>query len=131
MPPRSGACSRTRRGRGRGRGGDVAQLVVIVSSLQRGDVTKDDEFPQVRLTAAEIRRREPAGVAPPTEEEPPEDFVAEGAIPDPLPAPEEREPIELLMDVLALCAVIDRERRAYRSIPTERIREVITTGWQR
>lgn len=34
---------------------DVAQLTVTYRSLQRGEVTKDEEFPPPRVTAAEIR----------------------------------------------------------------------------
>jgi hypothetical protein len=33
---------------------DVAQLVVIFQSIQRGEVTADDEFPAPRVTAEEI-----------------------------------------------------------------------------
>lgn len=33
---------------------DVAQLVVTYKSLQRGEITRDEEFPPVRVTAAEI-----------------------------------------------------------------------------
>ena len=41
---------------------DVAQLGVIYQSVQRGEVTKDDEFPPQRVTADEItqRRKAPA-----------------------------------------------------------------------
>lgn len=34
---------------------DVAQLGVIFKSLQRGEVTRDEEFPSERVTAAEIK----------------------------------------------------------------------------
>jgi hypothetical protein len=39
---------------------DVAQLTVTFRSLQRGEVTVDEEFPQQRVTAAEIAAQAPA-----------------------------------------------------------------------
>ena len=37
---------------------DVAQLITIYQSLQQGTVTKEEEFPPVRVTAAEIASAE-------------------------------------------------------------------------
>jgi len=47
----------TRLGRPKGRWDehDVAQLLVIAQSLKRGEVTVDEEFPSVRVTADEIK----------------------------------------------------------------------------
>lgn len=42
------------RKRGQWDAGDVASLVVLFQSLQRGEVTVDEEFPQARLTAADL-----------------------------------------------------------------------------
>jgi hypothetical protein len=39
---------------------DVAQLLVTYKSLQRGEVTVDEEFPPQRVTAAEITGQKPA-----------------------------------------------------------------------
>lgn len=46
---------------------DVAQLTVTYRSLQRGEVTRDDEFPPERVTAAEITAQ---AAAPPADAEP-------------------------------------------------------------
>jgi hypothetical protein len=40
---------------------DLAQLLVTFTSLQRGEVTRDEEFPPQRVTAAEITKEKPAG----------------------------------------------------------------------
>lgn len=42
------------RKRGQWDAGNVASLVVLFQSLQRGEVTVDEEFPQARLTAADL-----------------------------------------------------------------------------
>ncbi len=53
---------------------DVAQLTVTYRSLQRGEVTRDEEFPPQRVTAAEVlRNREPElpeGPAPTVDPQP-------------------------------------------------------------
>ncbi|MGY1500840.1 hypothetical protein ACW4TU_30385 [Streptomyces sp. QTS52] len=48
---------------------DLAQLEVIFESIRRGEVTVDEEFPQQRVTAVEIRQQhdEQAGQQTPTE----------------------------------------------------------------
>lgn len=45
---------------------DVAQLQIIYQSIQRGEVTVDEEFPQQRVTVAEIKQQatEPTPPAP-------------------------------------------------------------------
>jgi len=40
---------------------DVAQLTVIYKSIRNGEVSKDDEFPQQRVTADELTRSTPTG----------------------------------------------------------------------
>lgn len=50
------------RKRGQWDAGNVASLVVLFQSLQRGDVTVEDEFPQTRLTAADLTQPD-AGAA--------------------------------------------------------------------
>jgi len=47
---------------------DVAQLGVTFKSLQRGEVTKDEEFPPARVTAAEILEDAPPGAGIPRDE---------------------------------------------------------------
>jgi hypothetical protein len=44
---------------------DVAQLIVTFKSLQRGEITAEDEFPQPRVTAAEI-----TGTGAPSQDKP-------------------------------------------------------------
>lgn len=51
------------RKRGQWDAGNVASLVVLFQSLQRGEVTVDEEFPQARLTAADL------GAAPVSDED--------------------------------------------------------------
>jgi hypothetical protein len=46
---------------------DVAQLLVTYKSLQRGEVTIEDEFPAERVTLAEITRPTPEPVSAPEE----------------------------------------------------------------
>ncbi len=53
------------RKRGQWDAGDVASLVVLYQSLQRGEVGVEEEFPQTRLTAADL-----TGAAPVVDEEP-------------------------------------------------------------
>lgn len=53
---------------------DVAQLGVTFKSLQRGEVTKDEEFPPQRVTAAEIVAAAPAKQDP---DEDPEGWLAD------------------------------------------------------
>lgn len=43
---------------------DVAQLGVIVKSLQRGEISIEDEFPDERVTLAEVKRPTPAAASP-------------------------------------------------------------------
>jgi hypothetical protein len=46
---------------------DVAQLVIIFTSLQRGEITREEEFPTTRVTAEEIRGvKTPQAPAEPT-----------------------------------------------------------------
>jgi len=48
--------------RGQWTAGDVASMAVLVGSIQRGDVAKDEEFPPARTTAADVLAvRSPAG----------------------------------------------------------------------
>jgi hypothetical protein len=56
---------------------DVAQLQVIGTSLRRGEVTKDEEFPPVRVTAAEITGQQPASTPTPTAAGPVDPDLAE------------------------------------------------------
>jgi hypothetical protein len=51
-------------------GSDLAQLGVIFKSLDRGEITIDEEFPRLRVTAEEIARR-PAKATPPAADAPP------------------------------------------------------------
>lgn len=64
----------TKLGRGSGKWTehDVAQLSITFKSIQRGEVTVEDEFPQPRVTADEIvtRAQQPAGDEPSGEEQP-------------------------------------------------------------
>jgi hypothetical protein len=47
---------------------DLAQLIVIFRSVDRGEVKKEDEFPSERVTAGEITgEKKPATVAPPAD----------------------------------------------------------------
>jgi len=57
---------------------DVAQLGVTFKSLQRGEVTKDEEFPPVRVTAAEItgKAKGAKGKTEPDAESDPEAWLA-------------------------------------------------------
>ncbi len=45
--------------RGRWTAGDVASMAVLFGSIQRGDVTKDEEFPPPRVTVDSIARQAP------------------------------------------------------------------------
>jgi len=74
---------------------DVAQLVVIWKSIDRGEVTAEDEFPAERVTVEEVKRpaaapstngRAPAE-EPPAEAEPPADEDLSGVWPEPAPIP--------------------------------------------
>jgi hypothetical protein len=49
---------------------DVAQLSVIFKSLVRGEITRDEEFPPERVTAADITGRPAPVVVPPAAPEP-------------------------------------------------------------
>jgi hypothetical protein len=56
---------------------DVAQLTVVYTSLQRGEVTREDEFPTERVTGSEIAgggrgrpKTEPKAESPPADERP-------------------------------------------------------------
>jgi hypothetical protein len=51
-------------------GADLAQLSVIFKSLDRGEISVDEEFPKLRVTAEEITRR-PAKATPPVADAPP------------------------------------------------------------
>lgn len=42
---------------------------------------------------------------------------------------ESRTPEDILMDLLDLANVVDRTQPAHRYVSTERLREVITHGW--
>lgn len=65
---------------------DLAQLAVTYRSLQRGEVTKDEEFPPTKVTAAEILgqpkergQAQPTGADwPPTAQPPPDPEVSDG-----------------------------------------------------
>jgi len=70
---------------------DVSQLGVIVKSLQRGEVTVEDEFPEERVTAAEVARAvEPAAPKQSKRKAPASESV-EPAAEEP-PAPEASTP---------------------------------------
>lgn len=68
---------------------DVAQLGVIWKSIDRGEITVEDEFPTERVTVAEIKRSAPApstnGSAPDEQPlpEPPADESLAGVWPEP------------------------------------------------
>lgn len=59
---------------------DVAQLVVTYTSLQRGEITADEEFPQRRVSAEEITASRSGGkkAAPAPPDELPDAFPEEG-----------------------------------------------------
>lgn len=44
--------------------------------------------------------------------------------------PQEREPIQILMDLLDACAITDREQPAFRYLSTRRLRELVVDGWR-
>jgi hypothetical protein len=69
---------------------DLAQLGVIRTALQRGEVTKEEEFPPPQVTADEITHTAPPATDPP-EQTPPPEPVAAGKV-DPL-APQLRNRI--------------------------------------
>ncbi|UBU09996.1 hypothetical protein [Nonomuraea gerenzanensis] len=74
---------------------DVAQLEVIFTSLRRGEVTKDEEFPPDRVTSSDIPAGDakPAPVQPPApaETEPPSTPAAGAATEAAPESPEKRE----------------------------------------
>lgn len=68
------------RKRGSWTAADVAQMGVTYRSIQSSDTTRDEEFPQVRVTAAEIRKPAPTEVEPAAADwEPPADWTPDGA----------------------------------------------------
>jgi hypothetical protein len=87
--------------RGRWTAGDVASMAVLFGSIQRGDVTRDEEFPPARLTAADVtraRRTEPP--------QPPDDEPASSA-PEGITAPQLRK----LHAALGNIGLFDRDAR--------------------
>ena len=49
-------------------------------------------------------------------------------MPEPLEPDEPRTAYDVLASLLDLCSLADRQRPAYRAIPTEQIRDAITCG---
>jgi hypothetical protein len=89
---------------------DIAQLQVIYRSLQRGEISKDEEFPDDRVTAADITgapKKAPAsegagaGETPGSSDAPPAD-VADPATPvsPPAPAPSPPKPTKVTLGKL-------------------------------
>ena len=62
---------------------DLAQLAVILRSIQRGEVTRDEEFVPERVTAAEIQAQASPQVSPSEPGENPEDPTQGATLDDP------------------------------------------------
>lgn len=60
---------------------DLAQAAVDYTSIQRGEATKDELFPQQRVSAAEIRKQPAKPADAPVEDPPDEQWPAVAAIP--------------------------------------------------